>query len=391
MALDALTAELHALTTLSSQQVLALGVFASYFGLIGWFFSKVLASIREAGLRGSKGASGGVGGGGKSGTGKKKEGRERGGWEGKVFWALTIASFAHTWYYMFKYMTSSFHFYISNHSELASDASVVQMASWLRDTSLFEEAWYAVCAGKLNWLWSEQLCLFTVGVWTVMLWVEGTKHGVKSVWAYMILGQVVAISVASNLFYVAVLSASRSRSSSPPPSRPSSPPPLPSATPANPSKPNPSRPTSTKTNDTHPPSPHAKRSASARIEEEGEEEDVQAPPSLYVPVLLSLLTAPHLHIRPSRRPPEPVSDARTYRRASLTPLLMPTKPRRVPRLIRAPFMGALERLLPGMNAHVRCEVAFLAGAVGAARFGAGVGFDTEGRGELRYEARGEGG
>lgn len=102
----------------------------------------------------------------------------------------------------------------------------VRVASWLRNTALFEQAWTIVCDGPLRWWWSEQLCLFTVGFWTVFLltkgglWVHGTpeftfpvhgltldpgrEHNVKHVWAYMLLGQLVAISVATNLFFLAL-------------------------------------------------------------------------------------------------------------------------------------------------------------------------------------------
>ncbi|TFY73471.1 hypothetical protein EWM64_g10541, partial [Hericium alpestre] len=76
---------------------------------------------------------------------------------------------------------------------------------WLSHTALFEQAWTAVCRTPANWWWSEQLCLFTVGAWTVMLYTYGRSHRIKYVWAYMLLGQVVAISVASNLFYLALL------------------------------------------------------------------------------------------------------------------------------------------------------------------------------------------
>lgn len=79
------------------------------------------------------------------------------------------------------------------------------------NTTLFEQAWTAVCSGKLNWAWSEQLCLFTVGAWTVFLYIEGSRRQIKHVWAYMLLGQVVAISVASNLFYIALLSSMAAR------------------------------------------------------------------------------------------------------------------------------------------------------------------------------------
>jgi hypothetical protein len=97
-----------------------------------------------------------------------------------------------------------------------------QITSWLVGTRLFEQAWSAVSFGSMNWWWSEQLCLFTVGAWTSFLVTEGMTtsmtnagsvltgaitgrwHGIKYVWAYMLLGQLVAVSAASNLFYLAL-------------------------------------------------------------------------------------------------------------------------------------------------------------------------------------------
>ncbi|KAJ7717704.1 hypothetical protein B0H16DRAFT_1897835 [Mycena metata] len=79
------------------------------------------------------------------------------------------------------------------------------MSQWLLNTSLFEQAWAHVCFGKANWWWSQQLCLFTVGAWTIFLSIEGRRHHIKLIWAYMLLGQFVAISVASNLFYLALV------------------------------------------------------------------------------------------------------------------------------------------------------------------------------------------
>ncbi|KAF4566132.1 Alpha-1,3-glucosyltransferase [Pleurotus pulmonarius] len=123
-----------------------------------------------------------------------------------IFASLTTLSFAHTWYYMLKFMQWSFVDYEQSVHLSASASIIERMAHWLVDTQLFKQAWSAVCEGPLNWWWSEQLCLFTVGCWTVILASEGTYHRVKHVWAYMLLGQLVAISVASNLFYIAILS-----------------------------------------------------------------------------------------------------------------------------------------------------------------------------------------
>ena len=105
----------------------------------------------------------------------------------------------------------------------SSGSTLVRVANWLKDTALFEQAWTIVCDGPLRWWWSEQLCLFTVGFWTVFLLttgaythrcqpitftltvvISGREHGVRHVWAYMLFGQLVAISVASNLFFLAL-------------------------------------------------------------------------------------------------------------------------------------------------------------------------------------------
>ncbi|KAG2199986.1 hypothetical protein INT47_000336, partial [Mucor saturninus] len=76
---------------------------------------------------------------------------------------------------------------------------------WLHDVSLFDSAWRQVCVGAWQWLWSHQLCSLTVAVWTPILAIEGSRRRIPYVWAYMILGQVVAISVASSLFFAVML------------------------------------------------------------------------------------------------------------------------------------------------------------------------------------------
>jgi hypothetical protein len=55
----------------------------------------------------------------------------------------------------------------------SSGSTIVRVANWLKDTALFEQAWTIVCDGPLRWWWSEQLCLFTVGFWTVFLLTTG--------------------------------------------------------------------------------------------------------------------------------------------------------------------------------------------------------------------------
>jgi len=120
-----------------------------------------------------------------------------------IFGVLAVVSFVHTWYYMLGFMTWSFRNFEKS-SSIQSDVFYERLTNWLRGTRLFQQAWGLVCTGPLNWWWSEQLCLFTVGAWTIFVSAQGKRYGIKHVWAYMLLGQVVAISVASNLFYIAI-------------------------------------------------------------------------------------------------------------------------------------------------------------------------------------------
>ena len=67
----------------------------------------------------------------------------------------------------------SFANYEQSLPDVASENLAYRVASWLYNTSLFEEAWYIVCSHPFNWWWSEQLCTFTAGVWTAFIAIEG--------------------------------------------------------------------------------------------------------------------------------------------------------------------------------------------------------------------------
>jgi len=134
-----------------------------------------------------------------------------------AFVGLTLGSLVHTWFHMFKFIAWSFGDYEAASPPDADAALINRLTSWLLQTSLFKQAWAAVIFGPVNWWWSEQLCLYTAGAWTVFLATEGNFNRIKHLWAYMLLGQLVAISVASNMFYLALFLASTWQS--PPSSR----------------------------------------------------------------------------------------------------------------------------------------------------------------------------
>jgi hypothetical protein len=52
--------------------------------------------------------------------------------------------------------------------------------------------------------WGEQLDLATVA-WGMLLGIEGRRRKIPHLWAFMMLANVVSLSFAQNLFYIAML------------------------------------------------------------------------------------------------------------------------------------------------------------------------------------------
>ncbi|KAJ7693993.1 hypothetical protein B0H16DRAFT_1847672, partial [Mycena metata] len=110
-----------------------------------------------------------------------------------VFIALAVASFVHTWFCNSPLIIK---LRLENPSRTDPGLEILKLSP----------PWAHVCFGKANWWWSQQLCLFTVGAWTIF---RRRCHHIKLIWVYMLLGQFVAISIASNLFYLALVLAPR--------------------------------------------------------------------------------------------------------------------------------------------------------------------------------------
>jgi hypothetical protein len=89
-------------------------------------------------------------------------------------------------------------------STLQPQDGQLHLGSWLRDTSLFEQAWVSTLETAPRAWWSMQIFGFCA-LFSVMLAVQKDRRHVPAAWAFMLLGQLVAISFASNLFFLAVL------------------------------------------------------------------------------------------------------------------------------------------------------------------------------------------
>lgn len=88
-----------------------------------------------------------------------------------AFILLAIGSLGITWKYMLDYMYRSFLDHLARAGIF--QATTYRSTQWLQETSLFDEAWRYVCSTPDRWWFSSQLCLFTVGVFTVFLHAEG--------------------------------------------------------------------------------------------------------------------------------------------------------------------------------------------------------------------------
>ncbi|KAK2038740.1 hypothetical protein LZ31DRAFT_588169 [Colletotrichum somersetense] len=126
------------------------------------------------------------------------------------FGFLAVFSLATTWYHMFRFFEWSYtqwamvHAFHENVTAPGSDEKGLRLSEWLRNTSLFKQAWVSTLeTGPRAW-WSLQIFGFCAN-WSVLLAAQAKKRDIPHAWIFMLLGQVVAISFASNLSFLAIL------------------------------------------------------------------------------------------------------------------------------------------------------------------------------------------
>jgi hypothetical protein len=139
-----------------------------------------------------------------------------------LFSALAGGSLLTTWTFMVKYFNLSYKTWLMWRSYYELDPHHRHWGLWLKETSLFHEAWELVVVGNSRYWWSHQIFFFALGLGLYMeqkgtiyegledvanltLTYIGVKRGIKHTWAFMLLGQIVAISFATNLFLLTLL------------------------------------------------------------------------------------------------------------------------------------------------------------------------------------------
>lgn len=199
-----------------SHHLLPLGIFASYFAIIAALFTFVLAVVTPHTPSPSSPLP-------------RRKRYER------LFKILTVFSLAHTWFRecsvhsclahyltcfedMLGYMRWS---YLNFHQPSSPTISASSVASWLAETSLFTEAWSIVLQPGYPYWISDHITRFTCCWWTLFVWSSvdpptetfkeaGSKKDkarrkgwkAKEACGVMLLGQLVAISVAINLWFL---------------------------------------------------------------------------------------------------------------------------------------------------------------------------------------------
>ena len=117
----------------------------------------------------------------------------------KLWHLLALISLLMTWSKMFQYFEWSYKDYLSGLTD--ASAAEVSINAWLSHTKLFKQAWSLVMLGPERALISQRVCFATIS-WTLFLVAHNRSVG--KIVAYMLLGQLVAVSFAMNLYFAAL-------------------------------------------------------------------------------------------------------------------------------------------------------------------------------------------
>jgi hypothetical protein len=81
-----------------------------------------------------------------------------------LFTALASGSLLTTWTYMFRYFEFSYQNWLLSRAHYALDPTATHWGLWLKETSLFKEAWEMVIADHKRYWWSHQIFSFAMGL-----------------------------------------------------------------------------------------------------------------------------------------------------------------------------------------------------------------------------------
>lgn len=92
-----------------------------------------------------------------------------------VFAVLASCSLFSTWSFMFRYFQWSYDNWLTVRSQHDLDLSAKHWGLWLKETSLFREAWESVIIGHNRYWWSHQIFFFASALGLHSEW-KGMSH-----------------------------------------------------------------------------------------------------------------------------------------------------------------------------------------------------------------------
>lgn len=81
-----------------------------------------------------------------------------------LFGALAAGSLITTWGYLFQYFNISYQSWLMWRSYYELDPHQKHWGLWLRETSLFREAWETIVIGNARYWWSHQMFFFALAL-----------------------------------------------------------------------------------------------------------------------------------------------------------------------------------------------------------------------------------
>ncbi|KAL8736250.1 MAG: hypothetical protein Q9166_000405 [cf. Caloplaca sp. 2 TL-2023] len=139
--------------------------------------------------------------------------------QSQIFIAFAILSFSTLSYHMLNYLIYSYQSWAtSKHFEdlpgLHTSINVfnlqrvrfhiAQVWQWLTESTLFQNFAETVCKNSANFCWTQQALLVTMAS-ALFISIEGSRRQIPHLWAYLAIGQILPISFAQNLFFVAII------------------------------------------------------------------------------------------------------------------------------------------------------------------------------------------
>lgn len=134
-----------------------------------------------------------------------------------IFSALAALSFSTLSYHMLNYLIVSYQAWATNrgslvphglfgkNSILGPDGSIsLHIWQCLTTSTLFQDFAQTICGNTARFWWTQQ-ALFVTMAWSMFMSYEGRRREMPKLWAYAFISQILPVSFAQNLFFLAIL------------------------------------------------------------------------------------------------------------------------------------------------------------------------------------------